>query len=248
MNNPTPTPDSTQNDPTGSVLGALVGPGKKYANEEALAKSRLDADAYIQKLENETAELRSVTNTLLSEMDQLKARASILDRINPPGNNGTDPSRQPVSNPSQPPAPNAISQDDVEKLIEQAEQKKAARKNISDVDAALTKALGSDAQAYVKQKASDLGMDVEELHAIAAKSPNAFLSMIGINSQGPVPGNSMYVAGNPRGVQNPSAPIRNKSFYDKMQKEMGTVKFVMDKNVQIQMHKDMQALGDNFFT
>ena len=169
MNNPTPQkPDTSQNNQTDGVLSSLVGPGKKYANEEALAKSRVDADAYIQKLESETSELRSVTQTLMQEMDMLKARASILDRINPPGNNGTDPSRAPAqSTPQQSQAPSGISQDDVEKLIEQAEQKKIARKNISEVDAALVKALGSEAQAYVKQKASDLGMEVEELSPAA---------------------------------------------------------------------------------
>ena len=251
MNNPTPqNPDNSQNNQTDGVLSSLVGPGKKYANEEALAKSRVDADAYIQKLESETSELRSVTQTLMQEMDMLKARASILDRINPPGNNGTDPFRAPAqSTPQQSQAPSGISQDDVEKLIEQAEQKKIARKNISEVDAALVKALGSEAQAYVKQKASDLGMEVEELHAIAAKSPGAFLSMLGISNQNQGANGSMYVAGNRSQTGNPnSSPIRNKSFYDKLQKEMGTVKFVMDKNTQIQMHKDMQALGDNFFT
>ena len=247
---PNTSDNSTNTQETGGVFEQLVGPGKKFQTQEDLAKGKLNSDEFVVKLTDETRQLRESMRQLLQENETLRTKASILDRINPQSS-GTpnDPASQGSSNQAAAPAAAGISTDDVEKLIERAEQKKAAKKNIQEADAALTKALGADAPAFVKQKAAELGMSVEELYQIATKSPSGFLNMVGVNPNNRTAAGSMYVSTNGvAGQVQTNSPIRNKSYYDKLQKEQGTHKFYMNKNLQIQMHKDMQTLGDSFFS
>ena len=247
--NVTPNPDNSGTPPvTAGVFEQLVGPGKKFDSAEALAKGKAESDQFIQKLLDEKKEAMDLAQRLAQEVDSLKVKASILDRINPQNPNASNQS----SSQGNPPAPAqtpaaGISAEDVVKLIESSKQHDAAQANIRQADAALIKALGSDAPAYVKQKAQELGMDVPDLYKIATKSPSAFLNMLGISPNNASAG-GMYNPSNRPGPNGGNTEIRNEAYYNKLKKEMGVLKFVQDSRIQVQMHKDMQALGDSYFT
>lgn len=74
------TPDQgvTKEQEKESYLSQLVGEGKKYADEEALAKSRIDADSHIAKVESEAAELREKLERRDNQDAQLEAVIGLL--------------------------------------------------------------------------------------------------------------------------------------------------------------------------
>lgn len=237
--NVTPNPDSSESSTEG-VFEQLVGPGKKFATKEDLAKGKLNSDSFVDKLTDETKQLRDLLAAQMQEIETLKAKSSILDRMNV------------QSAPSQEPSPDkptvaGLSQDDVLKLIEVSKQKELAEKNILETEQTLRKTLGADAVAFIRQKSVELGMDVEGMYQIATRSPTAFYNMLGINPNGASNG-SMYVGNSTDSKNKGGTQIRNKAFYDDMAVKMGRQKFVMDRNIQLQLHKDMQALGDAFFS
>jgi hypothetical protein len=239
MTDNTTQPDSHQNTPTG-VLEQLVGPGKKFASVEDLARGKQASDNFVEKLTDETRQLRDAVASQLQEIETLKARASILDRINPQSNSTQQ--QAPASTPAA-----GLSADDVVKLIAASKQKEEAERNIRQADTVLIKSLGAEASSFVKQRASELNMDVEDLYKVAMKSPNAFYGMLGINPNGEAASGSMYVANNGTQQGQSKSPVRNKAYYDDVASKMGKTKFYLDKNIQIQLHKDMQTLGDAFF-
>jgi hypothetical protein len=235
----TQAPAPTQ--PTGSVIEQLVGPDKKFKTVEAALQGKVEADAFVAKLTSEAAELKRLLQEAEVEKERLRARASIVDRLNQPNEPATagTQNQQPVVTPQGP----ALSADDVVSLIRKTDMEKAAQANLQKVDAELVKTFGGEAVAFVRQKASELGFSTDELLNVGARSPDAFFNMIGVTRQG-AGGNPMYA---PSGTLNGKpVAVRNKAFYDNIKKEMGSTKFIMDKQIQIQLHKDMQALGDAF--
>jgi hypothetical protein len=245
LENTTPTPNQTPSAPT-SAFEALVGPGKKFGSHEDLAKGKLESDAFVAKVTSENKELRSIVQELSAKVDNLSARDSILNQLS---NNSNGSVNQPnVQNTQQPVVtpPASLSAEDVKKLISDSEANKLVQDNIRKADAGLTKALGADAVPFVKQRAAELGMPVDEIMGVAARSPDAFFSMLGLNPNSADP-KSMYRGSN-TAPGAPNAPIRNNSYYEKVKAEKGVRAFVLDTNLQIQLHKDMQTLGDAFFT
>lgn len=80
-----------------SYLSKLVGEGKKYASEEALAKSRLDADEHIARVEAEAAELREKLAGFQQQEDRFNTILNIITpkdegvQVNEPEPVKTDP-------------------------------------------------------------------------------------------------------------------------------------------------------------
>lgn len=247
--NPGAQPNSP-NAPTGSLIEQLVGPDKKFSDLEALARGKLESDNFIPKLTNENKELRSNLEKTQRELEAMRTKVSILDRLN-----GTDDaaSRGGDSNQNQPQNQNrqteesvtGLTAEEVLGLMEARDVDKARRTNLATVETTLRKQFGSDAVAAVRQKAAELGLAVDDLMQIGARSPDALFRMIGTNeastgNQSLYPGNGQQVAKNPNGS------IRNLAYYENLRKTMGSAKFILDRNLQLQMHKDMQALGDTW--
>lgn len=239
-------------DPTiaNSVLDQLVGPGKKFADDEALAKGKLAADAFVDKLTSENRDLRNIITAQDSRLAKMESRLSILDRLgndseedDPDNRGGGVPNKTPDSEVT---PPIGFSEADALKLIEKHDVGKQHAANRQLVDQVLNKQLGSEAAAFVKQRGSELGLSEQALVQLATTSPKAFLSMLGLSVEGS-PSNSMYRGGSGSDALNNNRPAtRNKTYYDKLKTEMGAKKFAFDRSTQIQMHKDMQALGDAF--
>ena len=82
-------------------LTELVGEGKRYATVEALAKGRLDADAFIEQLKRENAGLREDLSTRLTAEERAAAVLAAASQPNdqkPLAPNGTpSPSGDPAA-------------------------------------------------------------------------------------------------------------------------------------------------------
>lgn len=239
------TPPTNPAPQTQSVVEQLVGPGKKFDSVESALKGKVEADAFIASLTSEAAQLRQALAESEAEKSRLAARASILDRLNQPNEASAN---QQIQNqtPVAAPATKGLSDEDVVAVIRRTDQQKVAEANLRLVDQTLVKTFGVDAVAVVKQRASELGLPVEDLMQVGARSPEALFNMIGVQ-RGAEPGNPMYAN---RGFSTPGqgVEIRNKAYYDKRRAEMGNIKFLGDKKLMLDMHKDAQALGDSFYS
>lgn len=228
-----------------SVLATLVGEGKKFKTEEDLAKGKVEADAFILTLQN-------TINSLADELKQANISAerkthlenlmSSLTNTTKPGE--TKPANQPQDTSNQ--SGTSLSHDDVVKLLEQREAQAAVARNQAAALSALSKVYGSKTDEVLAAKASQLGMTTDELKALAGRSPQAFLNVVGANAQDNTTRSmANHSSVNPNGTPTAGdSQVRNKAYYDSLRKEMGSWKFSTDAKLQVQLHKDMQRLGD----
>lgn len=96
------------------------------------------------------------------------------------------------------------------------EQKQLAASNIQTVVSTLQQSFGADAEKKLYGKAEEMGMSAEEMNSLAARSPKAVLTMLGITQAAPAqkyspsqssanttafePHNESYIGRNPKGV------------------------------------------------
>lgn len=246
--------DENRNDPTSnnadSVLDQLVGAGKKFSDVEALAKGKQESDAFIQKLTDELRTLKGIVLAQDAKNAKLEARLSILDRLGDrtDDNSGTEDREPDLRNKgdAQHTTVKSLSEADVVATIQQHEQQKKAQENRRYVDETLSKMLGAEATGFIRQRAAELNISPEMLVSTAQTSPKAFFSLVGLAPENATSSNSMYKPGNAPANATTKPPVRNSAYYAKLQQEMGTKKFVMDKALQVQMHQDMRTLGDAF--
>lgn len=227
-----------------SVLGELVGEGRKFNDVEALAKGKVEADRFIEQMKQENAALKSdlekqayklgVTN----KMEEM-ASAPTAELLDPNNNNGgttNTANTQPSS-----------SEADIESLVEQTlrkrEQESVAKNNIAIVESELAQAYGTEASAAVQQKANELGLPMSELQGMAAKSPAAFMQLMGQSA----PKSSPLVQGSIRteGSTMQASSEKDFGYYQKLRKENSSLYY--KPSTQRQMMADADRLGDKFY-
>ena len=151
---------STFEEPTSpSVLGELVGEGRKFNDVEALAKGKIEADRFIEQMKQENAALKSDLEKqayklgVTTKMEEM-ASASTAELLDPNNNNGGTTNTA-NTKPSS-------SEADIESLVEQTlrkrEQESVAKNNIAIVESELAQAYGTEASAAVQRKANELGL------------------------------------------------------------------------------------------
>ncbi len=227
-------------EPIVDAYNALVGEGKRFSDNETLAKSKIESDRFIERLKAEQAQLRQELATRIKYEE-------FLDRLNTPRSN-EEP--QAPAEPDRNSAP--MNLDEIERRLEQKlnqreqDQRKAA--NLEIAKAKLTEALGPNYGSKIKQRATELEVSEAFLNDLAANNPKAFLKLVGV---GEAPkGNSLFDAP-PRPNMNTETfrptggSVRGKSFYDEL--------FTKDRNayfspkVMNAMYKDIEAVGIDVF-
>jgi len=161
---------NNDNNNSNSDTGALsdyIGPGKKYATVEEAVKSVDFAQNHIAKLEGENNDLRS-------KAYQGDAVREILAKIEANKNAGNEQTK-------------GLSVEDISKLFEtklnQHTEQKTATENLQSVDKKMKAKFGDQAQKQMVQKASQLGMSLDDMRKTAERSPNAFMAWFGTSDQ-----------------------------------------------------------------
>lgn len=224
------------------ALSDLVGEGKKYADEAALAKALLHKDMTIVQREKELAGLRQE----LSARNRLE---EIADRLS----QAPEPLPPPVPTDAQGSNKTVVTPEDIAKLVATAvanEQSKAQitanRQNVVDT---LKAKLGDDFPEKVRQTVRNLGLTEAEANDVAGKNPKAFFAMLGISdTAAPVaqrPNDGPFAP--PRSTasfQPTPAQTKNWDYYESMRRN--TDPKVREKywsvSVQNEIHK--MALGN----
>lgn len=220
--------------PQASTLDMLVGEGRKYATPEDLAKSRIEADKYIQQLEAENAQFR----------EGIQAR---IEQLRQPPADVTPPS---VSEPEQR-APEVDLDARIREAIEQTNRKERLSRNVNEVSAKLVEVYGTPEKAneVVKARAQELGVSLDFLMQSAAASPKAFYAQIGLDTTSrPAPAvgtgavnPSALSAANPQGGVKPGTY----KYYEQLRQT--NPKLYNKPATQLQMHKDAMEQGEAFF-
>lgn len=227
-----------------SVLGDLVGDGRKFNDVEALAKGKLEADKFIEQMKQENATLKADLEKqayrlgVTAKMEEM-ASATTAELPDPNNNNsGTSNTANTQFSSSE-----ANIESLVEQTLKRREQESSAKNNIAIVESELEKAYGTEASSAVKQKASELGLPMNELQGMAAKSPAAFMQLMGKSA----PSISPVVQGSIRteGSTMQASSEKDFGYYQRLRRENSSQYY--KPSTQRAMMADAERLGDNFY-
>lgn len=237
----TVTPVETQE----NALEALVGEGKKYKDLEALAKANLEKDSFIERLQTEGSEIRQELEKRLT-IDEFMQKLEAKRLESGTSNDGTPPSEPPKEEISK----EGLTREEISELLKQelSSQTKEQQKqsNLSEAISELNKIWGSDTKVKLNQRASELGISVQELKAHAENNPKVFLSLV--KPETPVQGSAtstVFQSSTDTGKTPATNGEKTKSYYDRMRKD--NPKAYWSKTVQNEMHRQALKLKDDFF-
>ena len=196
-------------DPNKDYFSEYVGEGKKFADQQALARAKAESDLMIKRVLDEKRQLE----------EDLRARVSMQDFLDQMKNQRPiTPQPDPVTNQVNAPAseltPEAI-EALIQKQITNREADNARSRNLMTVQDKLQTVLGSNYTEQVKQRAIALGLDIQYFNDTAARSPQAFFELMGLNKTRP---NDPAL---PRNTSNPPVTAdrnRNFAFFNQMRK------------------------------
>lgn len=149
----------------------LVGEGKKFGDNESLAKAKIESDRYIARLLQEQAEMRDALQKRINE-EEFLTKLESLSRKSP------EPATPPVERDV--PAV-SITPDTIEDIIEKREAIKARNTNLNEVEKKLQEVYGDEYKRRVQTQAQQLGVGTDFLTDVAGKNPQAFYRLMGID-------------------------------------------------------------------
>lgn len=197
-------------DPSQNYYENLVGEGKKFKDNESLARGKAESDAFIERLKAETEALRKELNTKASFetiLDQIK---SSKEPANPAPITTQGEQRQVELDDS-------VLEQRLADILTRREQQRAHEGNLEKAVRVMREQYGDQAQAVINHKASEIGMTPAALQKIATESPSAFFRLVGV-SDTPVRDQAPVVARN--GLNTiPAAEqgnVKNKAYYDRL--------------------------------
>ena len=236
-------------DPEKNYHEELVGEGKKYKDEQALARSKVEGDHHISQLERELHgirdELKSRTDmeTLVTELKELSTKEVVI--VEDPSTLENKHHEEPAKSEQ---TPEQIEQL-VNTLVEKRENTHRLQRNLSEVTDKLSTLWGDKAQKSWVDLREELNMSEQELRDFASTKPEAVLKMAGLVKQELVPpDDSLFSHGNVqlRSLEQPISGVKDQKYYDEIRRR-DPDKY-HSKELQVEMHKEAQKQQESFFT
>jgi hypothetical protein len=228
--------DST--DQSTTTFDSLVGEGKKYKDNDAVAKAIAEKDRFIEQLKAEKAEvLRDLQTRPNADRSQ-----EILDRLS----ELAKPAPSIVDTTSQERVEyKGLTEDDVFKLLARREAQSRADANLDKVKAELTSKYGDKYSQVLHSLQDKLGVDQKFLDDLAARSPTAFSSMLKNIDPSPQSVFTPPASSKPEAFQPSASGPKKRSEYLRLKAE--NYSLYNSPAVQNQMYKDSMVLGETFF-
>ena len=234
--------ESTQ--PQDSFVQKLVeAKGDNWKDPEVLAKGKIEADGYIQKLEEQLTNMRedlSKQDYAKDLLEQLQNKAADpINAKNAMPNNDTGGTSEGNTNPN-------LSEEDLKSLVERTlterDKDSVVKQNLNLVNEEMEKSYGTDASVKIQNKAKELGLTIERMQEIAAESPNAFFNLIGEPKKDFKP----MVEGSVRteGVNMQASNERDWSYYQNLRRDNRSLYY--SPKIQRQLIEDKGRLGSKF--
>lgn len=224
-------------DPNKDYLDELVGDGKKFKDTAALARAKVESDAFIERLKKEKEKETAALRAALDERDKIEDVVDKAFRRNESVNQNQPDGTERADLP-QTPDVSTLVQQEFDRRTDEANR----RQNVDFCKQKLAEAYGEGFQNVANSKARTLGTSVEYLAALAETQPNLFLSLMLPQKAG-----ETFVAP-PRGSVQSAPPSgeqpRTLSWY---KKQYPNPKDYWNASVQNEIHKQAQKLGADFF-
>lgn len=169
-NNPAPSQD---NDPFKTLLGEIKNEQgqPKYNNPVDALKALQHSQQFIPQLQQENASMRSELEQLRAQVNKLKEVEGVVERLTSQQNNAATPANVLDEN--------AIA-DLVQRTLTKRESEAVQKANVTNVVNSLQSQFGQEAEKVFYSKAQELGMNIQQMNALAATSPQAVLQLFGL--------------------------------------------------------------------
>jgi hypothetical protein len=227
--------DSPALDPEKDYYTDLVGDGKKFKDNKALAYSKMHADLTIQMKDRMLDEMRADLQAAKAEAASRARVEELVDKLSNPG------TKQPAVTGDQ--TKPEITLTEIETLFskkfQEAEIQKKQQENLDMVKAELAKRFGNNLEHHLKE----VGLDGESAAQMAKVNPQLVLRALGVDK----PTQNAFQAP-PRNTSvnssSSNTPRRTWAYYQEIFKANPTLKY--DPKTNTQMQKDYAALGQAF--
>lgn len=244
---PTPQDDIQDLDPNKNYYDDLVGEGKPFSTNEALARSKVESNLFIERLKTEQAGLRQELNSRV-KMEEFLERLSDIERHKL---NSIQQTKSPTSNEQDGPGAkqaDALTPEDITQLLDnklsERERLNKATQNVELVKQKLQESLGPNYATKLEQMTNTLGLSKEFLNNVASTSPSAFLKLVGLDSQKQTdlftspPKNQLSTG------FKPTTGEKNWDYFEDIRKK--DPKKYWTPSVQNEMHLQAHKLGEAF--
>lgn len=225
-----------------SYYEALVGEGRKFADNESLAKGKWTSDSYVKVMETRQDEMR---DRILELQKELTTRTNLEDLVNNIKSQTTSNASPPVkveteqSKPFDPKQMETL----IASKVKEYDSLKKQEENFNLVKAKIKERYGDNVPDSVRQQIEalgDLGSD------LARKAPEAFLKTLGFSDQ---PREASFQAPPNRATRSDNfqpkgSEQRTWSYYQKLKEKNPNIYY--DRKTAVQMHNDAIALGEAF--
>jgi hypothetical protein len=209
----------------------LVGEGKRYKDPDILARSVVEKDRHISRVEAENRAMR----------EELAAKVKMEDFMDRMNTITTRPAEKEDTKPQ------VTEGQDIDAVLDQKlkqfEARQQLQKNLDFVRTELERQMGKGYKQRLRAFAENLGLDDTFVNTMAAERPQAFLKMVGAVKE-----ESLITppTGSSRPQTSAGSGVRNKKYYDDLRKKDSTRYFSV--GVQQQMWKDIDEMGESYFS
>ncbi len=234
-----------------SALETLVGEGKKFADADALAKGKVEADTFIETLKTEKQAIADELTALKGKDEGKATVADLLEAVQKQNAvSAEDTGDKPLSD--------ADFQEKVRTITNADRESDLRSRNRAQGQSLVLGRQGIDgnadaAKAYIAERAVALGTTSEKLGELSEESPAAFAKLMEIDpSKSPKGATSLPGQVNTQALDLDANKVleveghKTKSYYDALKKEKGHKAWINDSRMHTSMAKDMAALGDKF--
>jgi len=230
-----------QSNEIASFYEVLVGEDKKFKDNEALAKAKVESDKFIEQLKAENNEMRTKLSSFNEQSDAKANLEVLIDRLsklqNSTNNNPSKVENEPKFDPN---TLEPLVSKKVQETISAFESQKQMAANRNMVRDKLKEQYGDEYSRVVREQIKDLGITEDRFNALAAEAPQLLLKTL-------VPGRRETFQAPPRGNNTftpKGQPKRTWSYYQELKKSNpGLYK---NPTTMAQMERDMVQLGDAF--
>jgi len=214
--------------------------GDKFRDPEELAKSLFNANMHIKNLEEENQKSKDAQLKADYAKELMETLRSQQPATGEPAqtkhNSGGTPEETPQFGP-----------EDIKKLVDEAvsnrELSQTKSQNIAETTRVMQERFGADAGRELDKRSQDLGINKSDLEELAAKSPTAFLRLIGeapAAQTNTTPNSSTNTA-----ALTSNSGKRDWAYYSKLRKE--NPKMYRQSSIQNQMESDYAQQGEKFW-
>lgn len=165
-----------ESNPFADLLGSIKNESgeQKYRDLQTALTALKSSQEYIPQLKTEKERLEQELRKMQEENSRLRAVEETVTKLTQQPNQQTTTQTQSID-------PDAIV-NLVNQTLTQKEQESLKKQNLGAVVAKMQEAFGAEAEKKFYSKASELGMAVEDINTLAAKSPTAVLELFGIKT------------------------------------------------------------------